>query len=59
MINITCYGQTKQYKTKQQAIQFFIDCLSACDPASSEAGRYMYIIQALINNETNITDEDY
>lgn len=59
MIKITCYGQTKEYKTKQEAMEFFIDCFRSCDPASSEAGRYMNIIQAIMDNETNITDEEY
>ena len=58
-VKITCYGQTQEFETNKKALDYFIDCFRCCDPASSEAGRYMYIIQQLMDNETEITDENY
>ena len=59
MIKIECYGQTTEYPTKQKAIEFFMDCFMACDPQSSEAGRYMYIVQEIMAGKKNITDRNY
>ena len=58
-VKITCYGQTQEFDTNKKALDYFIDCFRGCDPESSEAGRYMYIIQKLMDNETEITDENY
>lgn len=58
-ITITCYGQTTVYKTKREALDFFMDCACGCDPASSEAGRYLYIIQLIQDGQTEITDDNY
>ena len=58
-ITITCYNQKQVFSTKQKAMEYFMECFAACDPASSEAGRYMYIIQQIMDGETDITDDNY
>lgn len=55
-IKVICGGQTFSFATSQEAFDFFVDCFRNCDPESSEASRYMTIIQKLMNNETNVTD---
>ncbi len=55
-IKITCYGEMKEFETRKEAFDFFVDCFNHCDPTSSEASRYMTIINKLLNNEENITD---
>lgn len=56
-IKVICGGQTFLFATSQEAFEFFVDCFRHCDPESSEASRYMTIMQKLMNNEINITDE--
>ena len=58
-LRILCYNKIHEFNNKKQALDFFSDCFRSCDPSSSEAGRYMYIIQQILNNEQNITDERY
>ena len=58
-VRITCYGKTYDFESNKKALDWFMDCFNSCDPSSSEAGRYMYIIQAIMRKETNITDEGY
>lgn len=58
MIKVICYGKEYEYKNKQEALVFFLDCYKSCDPASSEAARYATIISKLISNEQPITDEE-
>ena len=53
---VICGGQTFVFASSQEALDFFVNCFRHCDPESSEASRYMIIIQKLMNNETNITD---
>lgn len=54
---VTCYGKTKKME-RQEAILFYQNCLMFCDSASSEAGRYMNILQGLFAGGTVITDID-
>lgn len=59
MIKIICYGKEYTYKDKQEAFNYFTDCYRACDPQSSEASRYIYIIMQLADGKTYITDEEF
>lgn len=55
-IKITCYGQTQEFDTNKKAMDYFFDCFNCCDPASSEAQRYMYIISQIRAGKKEITD---
>ena len=59
MIKITCYNKEYTYKTQQEAFNFFMDCYRSCDPASSEASRYSFIIMQIADGKTIIKDEEY
>lgn len=55
-IEVTCYGKKRTFKTKKEAIQFYEEGLCYCDPCSSEAGRYMTILQQLKQGKTKVSD---
>lgn len=57
MVKITCYGQTKEYKTRQEAIAFFRECYYGSEGA--EQARYSKILMDLMFTDSNdIVDED-
>jgi hypothetical protein len=59
MIKVTCYGKTDTFKSKKQAIAYFMEGVSFCDPNSSECGRYMYIISELLAGAKEVSDVNY
>lgn len=57
MVRITCYGQTKEYKTRQEAIAFFRECYYGSEGA--EQARYSKILMDLMFTDKNeISDEE-
>ena len=58
MIEITCYGKKYKFKTEQEAFDYFKECISCCDILSSEAARYMAIIQQILEHQQTIIDEE-
>lgn len=59
MIKVTCYGKTDTFKSKKQAIAYFMEGVYSCDPNSSECGRYMYIISELMAGAKEVSDVNY
>ena len=59
MIKVTCYGDQKLFKSKRQAINYFMQGVYSCDPNSSECGRYMYIISELLAGAKEVSDVNY
>jgi hypothetical protein len=59
MVKVTCYSKTKTFKTKKQAIAYFMEGVYSCDPNSSECGRYIYIISKLRAGEKEVSDVNY
>ena len=57
-VTVVCYNQVRLFKNSQEAFNFFVDCFRHCDPNSSEAARYMTILQKLLENKIYITDEE-
>jgi hypothetical protein len=55
MINIKCYNEWKEYKTKEEAQVFFLDCMANSEGAESE--RYKRIYLKLKQGRKIITDE--
>lgn len=55
-IKVMCYGKEHNFKTKEKAMDYFFDCFNCCDPASSEAQRYMSIIAQIRADKKEITD---
>lgn len=58
-IKVLCYGQWQEFKSSREALDYFLDAYNCCDPASSEAGRYMFIANKIMDGEKTITDNDY
>ena len=46
IVKINCYYKEKEMP-REQAIKFYMNCLLGCDPQSSEAGRYVCVLQGL------------
>lgn len=53
-----CGGKPYEFGSTQEAYDFFMDAVCSCDPQSSEAGRYLSIIQRIRNGNPYITDKD-
>lgn len=56
-VDVTCYGVTMHWSTRQAAIKFYTDACNGCDPASSEHSRYSRILTGLLSGETEVSDE--
>ena len=56
MVTVTCYGETKVFKSKKKAIEFFEEGMMWCDPNSSEFSRYATIVMKLKCGMTNVDD---
>lgn len=56
-VKVTCYGETKTWKTAQKAIDFFSEGMDWCDPGSSEYSRYAHIVRQLSLGKTEVTDK--
>ena len=55
-VEVTCYGETKKYKTRKDAIVFFLDCFNYSEGAEQQ--RYAKIYAELTStNNTKISDE--
>jgi len=57
-IIVMCGGKPYEFGSTQEAYDFFMDAVCSCDPQSSEAGRYLSIIQRIRNGNPYITDKD-
>ena len=56
-VTITCYGETTK-QNRQDAIRFYLEGMSWCDPYSHEYARYEHIFNCLVAGDTEITDEN-
>ena len=56
-VKITCYGETKVWDDRQEAIKEFLEGMSCCEGAERE--RYTNIYLQLINGCTECEDVDY
>ena len=56
-VKITCYGETKVWDDRQEAIKEFLEGMSCCEGAERE--RYTNIYLQLINGCTECGDVDY
>lgn len=57
-VTVTCYGKTKTYKSKREAISIFKEGMKWCDPGSSEFERYAIIVMKL-ESGMKIVDDSY
>jgi hypothetical protein len=55
-VKVTCYDKTEEYPCALDAIEYFEEGLSYCDPQSSEAERYETVIDRLLDGQTEVTD---
>ena len=55
-VKITCYGQTKVWDDRQEAIKFFSEGVAACEGA--ERNRYVNIYMQLVSGCTECEDVD-
>ena len=56
-VKITCYGQTKVWDDRQEAIKEFLEGMACCE--GSERDRYTNIYMQLIAGCTECEDTDY
>ena len=56
MITVKCYGSTRQFETKEQAIARYYNCLLNSD--GSEQRTYADILRQIESGCTYCTDED-
>lgn len=56
LIIIKCYNKVET-KKRSEAISFYYEALSGCDPSSSEADRYCSIIAGLEAGKTKVNDQ--
>lgn len=56
-VKITCYGQTKVWDDRQEAIREFLEGMACCE--GSERDRYTNIYMQLIAGCTECEDTDY
>jgi hypothetical protein len=55
-VKIKCYGEVKEFETRQEAINFFTECLRISEGA--EFDRYMHILcELLFTKSSEISDE--
>ncbi len=57
---VICYNQTKQFKRRGKAIEFFAQGMNACDSMSNEFMRYATVLVRLLahKNDNIIMDRD-
>ena len=57
---VICYNSAKQYMRRGKAILFYAQAMNACDPMSSEFGRYATVLVRLLTrkNDNVILDRD-
>lgn len=53
-ITTTCYGETREWESREDAIQFYVEC-SACSEGA-ERGRYTTLILQLLQGQTDCHD---
>ena len=56
-VKITCYGETKVWDDRQEAIKEFLEGMSCCEGAERERSTNIYL--QLINGCTECEDVDY
>lgn len=56
-VRVTCYDETEEYKSAEEAIAHFKEGMSYCDPGSSEFARYASIVAQLEAGKTEVSDE--
>ena len=56
-VKVTCYRETKTYKTRKEAIDFYSEGMCCCDPGSSEFERYATIVMQLEAGHMSASDE--
>ena len=54
-IKTVCYGETKTWNNRQDAINFFAEGIACCE--GSERERYVNIYFKLLDGETYCTDD--
>lgn len=57
-VKVTCYGETKTYPLKKPVIKFYTEAYYSCDPNSSEADRYLCILECLKYANEAVDDWD-
>jgi hypothetical protein len=57
-VTVTCYGKTKIYKSRKEAIKYFKEGMKWCDPFSSEFERYAIIVMKLESGMTVVDDSN-
>jgi hypothetical protein len=56
MITISLYGKVSEFKTRDEAKEFLLDCMMNSDGA--ERDRYTDVYIELLHGKTEITDGD-
>lgn len=56
-VTVICYDKEYQYPSAKAAIEHFEEGLNYCDENSSEAQRYMTIIDKLYAGKTKVSDD--
>lgn len=56
MIKILNYGEVKEFKTREQALKFYTECMCATEGAEKE--RYSNIVGDLINTNKDFIYDD-
>ena len=57
MVTTVCYGEKKEWKSREEAMSFFLEGMTTCD--GSEQERYTSIYIQLVGGSTYCTDEDF
>lgn len=55
-VDVTCYGETVHWGTREAAIAHYTEACGVCDPGSSEHSRYSRILTGLLSGETEVSD---
>lgn len=50
---VICYNKAKQYMRRGKAILFYAQAMNACDPMSSEFGRYATVLVRLLTRKSD------
>ena len=58
IIVTVCYGQRREWDTRQEAIDYFVEGMWSCDPMSHEYLRYATIVEQLKGGTFYATDEN-
>ena len=55
-VEVTCYGQTTRWSSREAAILHYREACAGCDPASSECSRYSRVLAGLLSGAFRVDD---